>query len=205
MPANQSVIRLTGTEARPTRSERCSPGRSGHELPKTARPVEPNYMSRLHIQCLCGNRLELPPESVGRSLACPSCKAVIRVVGIPPHEDAELDASLIIRRGPKRRGEQIFLAGGQDIVVGKLPGTNLLLSGARVSRTHCRFTPLSNGWRIEDQASTNGVYVNGRKVGARELSHNDRIRIGEYEFLYRCTPLVPRIETSFSIPPESDD
>lgn len=38
--------------------------------------------------------------------------------------------------------------------------------------------------RIEDQNSTNGVKVNGKRVKSHLLKHGDCIKIGEHEFMY---------------------
>ncbi len=156
----------------------------------------------LSIACSCGKRLELAPAHLGKAVGCPTCRRILRLV------TAEVQGSipapvgmLMVWKGPARVGEQIYLAGGIPLDLGKLPGNDIRLVGHEISRTHCRLVPIQDRWSIEDQASTNGLYVNGRKVDRFELHHGDRIRVGDYELKYvnlthkpRARPAPPRAE-----------
>ncbi|MHC4235151.1 MAG: FHA domain-containing protein, partial [Planctomycetota bacterium] len=116
---------------------------------------------------------------------CLTCKRMLRIVASDSAPQAgDVRGRLVIHQGPNRVGEQLFLAGRLPIEVGKLPGNDLLLQGQTVSRTHCRLIPTETGWRIEDQDSTNGLFVNGQRVPEFELQHGDRIHIGDYELRY---------------------
>lgn len=66
----------------------------------------------------------------------------------------------MIRGGPHSIGEQLFLCGDKPISVGKSETVDVRLPGERVSRKHCELLATSQGWRIEDRGSTNGVVVN---------------------------------------------
>ena len=137
------------------------------------------------VRCACGAELQVPRCYLGRRAGCLSCKRVLRIVSSDPEPEADdVRSRLVIHKGPHRVGEQVFLAGRLPIVVGKLPGNDLLLPGEAVSRTHCRLVPTGVHWRLEDQNSTNGLYVNGQRVAEFELHHGDRIHIGDYELRY---------------------
>ncbi|MBN1514920.1 MAG: rhomboid family intramembrane serine protease [Phycisphaerae bacterium] len=101
--------------------------------------------------------------------------------------DTTATVRLVIIRGPQHVGEHIFPAGRRPIGIGKQPGSALLLPGTRVSRQHCVLVPTQAGWRIEDRNSTNGLFVNRRRVTAHELKVGDRVQIGEYELFYGTT------------------
>ena len=66
---------------------------------------------------------------------------------------------------------------------------DVVLSSSRVSRRHCRIDWTDEGFRIEDLESTNGVYVNGKKIhSAVELTPGDVIGLGradppDFEFV----------------------
>lgn len=137
------------------------------------------------VRCSCGAELQVAKRYLGRRAGCLACKRILRIVSSDPDPEAdEVRGQLVIHKGPHRVGEQVFLAGRLPIVVGKLPGNDLLLPGEAVSRTHCRLIPTGAHWRIEDQNSTNGLYVNGQRVAEFELHHGDQIHIGEYELRY---------------------
>jgi pSer/pThr/pTyr-binding forkhead associated (FHA) protein len=67
--------------------------------------------------------------------------------------------------------------------VGRAPRADFIVDAALVSRLHCRLT-LDDAGRldVEDLGSTNGTWVNGRKVERAPLAAGDTIRIGRVEF-----------------------
>lgn len=69
-----------------------------------------------------------------------------------------------------------------EVVVGRHSDADLCLRLPDVSRRHCRFVSAARGWQIFDLGSTNGVYVNGRRVTESALHHGDSVRIGSYTF-----------------------
>jgi len=64
--------------------------------------------------------------------------------------------------------------------IGRARGVDFVVDAPLVSRVHCRLTALPNGGlEIEDLDSTNGTYVNGKRVRARmKLAAGDRVGIG---------------------------
>ncbi len=144
----------------------------------------------------------MPADRIGKALSCGSCKAGLRVVApgfrVGPDDPTGL---LVIRAGPHGAGEQIFLAGDVPIQVGKLPGSDIRLQGRLVSRSHCRLSRGATGWQLEDQGSTNGVYVNGVRVGTAGLRHGDRVRIGEFQLGF----LHPSEAAATAVPVAEED
>jgi membrane associated rhomboid family serine protease len=101
---------------------------------------------------------------------------------------ADFDALLVVTAGPKRVGEVFFLGGVPNIEFGKLAGKHILLEGAQVSRSHGFFQRIDFGpsnWQLEDNKSTNGIFVNGHRVTSHPLVDGDRVTIGDYDLIYR--------------------
>lgn len=68
--------------------------------------------------------------------------------------------------------------------MGRAPRADFVVDAALVSRVHCRFTlSEANHLELEDLGSTNGTYVNGKKVVKSALSDGDKIRVGRVEFV----------------------
>ena len=76
-----------------------------------------------------------------------------------------------------------------DFTIGRNAGNSLQLEDGVVSGDHAVLTITPNKYlpeifdaNIKDLNSTNGVYVNSKKVKEQKLKHDDVIRIGSHEF-----------------------
>ena len=107
----------------------------------------------------------------------------------------DIDGRLIIKSGPQRIGEQILLRGQSAIEIGKMPGKPIELLGNLVSRNHCRLVRTPAAWRLEDNKSTNGLFVNNKRIATADLKPGDCLRVGEYELEYA----IPQPEGSSAL------
>lgn len=72
--------------------------------------------------------------------------------------------------------------GSGSILIGRLPECDVLLQDNLVSRMHARISVQNDSVVVEDLHSTNGVYVNGLRIGhSAALREGDRILIGTTE------------------------
>jgi pSer/pThr/pTyr-binding forkhead associated (FHA) protein len=69
--------------------------------------------------------------------------------------------------------------------VGRAPRADFVIDVPLVSRVHCRLAVSETGeLELEDMGSTNGTFVNGKKVTAKTmLNDGDRVMFGRVEFL----------------------
>ena len=68
--------------------------------------------------------------------------------------------------------------------VGRAPRADFVVDAALVSRVHCRLTLNGTGaLEIQDLGSTNGTFVNGRKVDRTVLNDGDKLTIGRVHFV----------------------
>ena len=71
------------------------------------------------------------------------------------------------------------------ISVGRDQGNLVSLDDPFVSRRHCRIQTKDNeGFILQDLSSSNGTYLNGNRVFKATLKNNDRIQVGETEFIF---------------------
>jgi FHA domain len=68
----------------------------------------------------------------------------------------------------------------QELVIGRSPTSDAVLSGPKVSRRHARLRFRDGGWLLEDLDSTNGTIVNGAFVSSCALHPGDRLVIGDH-------------------------
>ncbi|MFC2154990.1 adenylate/guanylate cyclase domain-containing protein [Acidobacteriota bacterium] len=64
------------------------------------------------------------------------------------------------------------------ISVGKLASNDLQINESAVSRSHCTFSKTGKIYKLTDLGSTNGTYINGRRITEKELKVGDNIIIG---------------------------
>ena len=58
-----------------------------------------------------------------------------------------------------------------------------MVDAALVSRLHCRLTATRDSLQVKDLDSTNGTFVNGRRVETAELKDGDRLGVGRLELI----------------------
>lgn len=74
---------------------------------------------------------------------------------------------------------------GSIKTLGRDRAADFVVDAALVSRVHCRLTADDAGLGIEDLGSTNGTWLNGRKVARAPLTTGDRLLVGRVEFRVR--------------------
>jgi pSer/pThr/pTyr-binding forkhead associated (FHA) protein len=68
--------------------------------------------------------------------------------------------------------------------MGRAVRADFILDAPLVSRLHCRFTALPSGeLEVDDLGSTNGTFVNDKRVKRARLQPGDRVRVGRVELL----------------------
>src|SRR5271166_4486958 len=82
-----------------------------------------------------------------------------------------------------------------EINVGRVQGNDLMLPKGNVSKHHARLLYRDGRFIVTDLKSTNGTYVNGRKIAqATIVREGDKIYIGDF---------VIRVETGSAPAPQS--
>jgi ABC transport system ATP-binding/permease protein len=65
--------------------------------------------------------------------------------------------------------------------VGRAPRADFIVDVALVSRLHCRITAGDEDLEVVDLKSTNGTFVNGKRVHQAALKSGDTLRVGRVE------------------------
>src|SRR3954452_6118645 len=74
---------------------------------------------------------------------------------------------------------------GEGAMFGRADGADIHVEDPFASSSHARIYDRGGGMYLEDMGSTNGTYLNGRKVQSAEpLGSGDTIRIGDSEYRY---------------------
>jgi hypothetical protein len=95
----------------------------------------------------------------------------------PRHPDMRRSPRVMIHNGPLR-GSFYSLA-RPTLAIGRGDMCTITLPDPHVSRQHLRIEWHSDGLYLVDTHSTNGTYVNGRRVGHYRLRGGEQVRIGD--------------------------
>jgi pSer/pThr/pTyr-binding forkhead associated (FHA) protein len=75
------------------------------------------------------------------------------------------------------------LTPGSIRTVGRAPRADFIVDAALVSRLHCRITAGDDNLEIVDLQSTNGTFVNDKRVDKATVAAGDRLRVGRIELV----------------------
>ena len=70
------------------------------------------------------------------------------------------------------------------IIIGRTADNDLQVDSRFVSRHHCQIVTAAEGSMIEDLNSTNGIFVQGKRVRRYNLNDGDVVVIGKHEIMY---------------------
>jgi pSer/pThr/pTyr-binding forkhead associated (FHA) protein len=105
--------------------------------------------------------------------------------GSPPGRALEGERSVLVAEGGGGLRAGVAFALDGSTTIGRSPETDIQIEDQFASSRHARIYERDGYLYIEDMGSTNGTYLNGRRLDARELLRaDDRIRIGDTEFRY---------------------
>jgi len=81
---------------------------------------------------------------------------------------------------------------GNSMAIGRDPSSTIYVEDISMSRHHADLVRHGRSWSIVDARSTNGTFVNNRRVNEAILQDSDRIRLGQVEFVVRQSGLGQR-------------
>jgi len=79
---------------------------------------------------------------------------------------------------------------GDAVTIGRKPDNTLSIDDSAVSARHARVTRIHAVYFIEDLQSTNGTFVNDKRIDRHQLRDTDVITIGRHRIIFRETSVV---------------
>lgn len=78
------------------------------------------------------------------------------------------------------------------VVVGRAPDCDITVPADEISRRHARLKPVGDGLSVEDLESSNGTFINGRRVQQGFLNPGDELQLDAVRFML----IAPGMEIS---------
>jgi pSer/pThr/pTyr-binding forkhead associated (FHA) protein len=81
------------------------------------------------------------------------------------------------------------------LVIGRTADNDLQIDSKFISRHHCQIVTQADSCLIEDLNSTNGIYVQSKRVRRYNLNDGDVVQVGQHEIMY-IDERVPRLRSA---------
>ncbi|HYA37666.1 MAG TPA: GGDEF domain-containing protein [Candidatus Methylomirabilis sp.] len=93
----------------------------------------------------------------------------------------------IVHFSGRLTGVTYWLSSEKELIIGRAPEADVCIQDRRVSQRHARVVVSPEGAVfVEDLGSTNGTYVNGKKVTRSTLRDGDKVHISRHYILKFC-------------------
>jgi pSer/pThr/pTyr-binding forkhead associated (FHA) protein len=105
-------------------------------------------------------------------------RAIGSHLGISVKRKRKEGSRVLFVRSESQKGQEFEV---KDVVVmGRSEETDVVLDDPYASEFHLRFVSQDSGMVLHDLGSTNGTYVNGRRISApTQLRHGDTVQVGK--------------------------
>lgn len=105
-------------------------------------------------------------------------RAIGSHLGISVRRRRKEGSRVLFVRSETQQGQEFEV--GDVVVLGRSEETDVVLDDPYASEFHLRLVSQEDGMMLHDLGSTNGTYVNGRRVSApTELKRGDSIQVGK--------------------------
>jgi pSer/pThr/pTyr-binding forkhead associated (FHA) protein len=191
---------LTGTAQRPAVARPVSvaapaPGRNRRSVDQVVRVAdldrsEPTHQPMLSPRRAAPVQVSVPAPRVGTGeqdqVLDEGPSVILDFAGEAEHATQIFDTE---DRADRARGRLVLTGGPDDgktwylnrpiTTIGRSTENDIVLSDTAVSRRHLRVERIGNGFRVHDEGSGNGTWLNGQKASRDELFDGDRIMAGD--------------------------
>ncbi|QKJ65508.1 FHA domain-containing protein [Deefgea piscis] len=96
-----------------------------------------------------------------------------------------------------------FNLSAQRTLIGRRSNNAIHIDHLAVSGVHAVLECIGDHYFIEDQQSTNGTSVNGKKIKRHALNHGDEIKIAKYRLQFISDRQLPRQQSALIEPTQS--
>ncbi|MFN9914293.1 MAG: FHA domain-containing protein, partial [Pirellulaceae bacterium] len=97
---------------------------------------------------------------------------------------------------PSKLGNVLTVLQPLPFTIGRKPGNSLQLNSRAVSSFHAEFVENEYGLLLVDHQSTNGTYVNGKRIhGSIQLNNNDLVQFADSVYRLRSDNQLTSLNT----------
>jgi general secretion pathway protein A len=113
---------------------------------------------------------------------------------LAPHsESTQVVGRILLASEGKTVGERELKPG--RLVIGRTSDNDLQIDSKFISRHHCQIVTQQDSCLIEDLNSTNGIFVQSKRVRRHNLNDGDVVQVGQHEIMY-IDERTPRVRNA---------
>ena len=118
---------------------------------------------------------------------------VLDHVPAPQSESTPVVGRILLASEGKTVGERELKPG--RLVIGRTSDNDLQIDSKFISRHHCQIVTQQDSCLIEDLNSTNGIFVQSKRVRRHNLNDGDVVQVGQHEIMY-IDERTPRVRNA---------
>ncbi len=99
------------------------------------------------------------------------------------------EGSMLVGITPPVDGK-VFNFMNTSVTIGRNSDQDIVIDDPSVSAMHAKITLDNGSWQIANLLSSNGTFVNGKKISVTRLNNGDRVRFGKVEFVFKAGQLT---------------
>jgi general secretion pathway protein A len=111
----------------------------------------------------------------------------------PVPESTHVVGRILLASEGKTVVERVLRPG--RLVIGRTPDNDLQIDSKFISRHHCQIVTQQDSCLIEDLNSTNGIFVQSKRVRRHNLNDGDVVQVGQHEIMY-IDERTPRVRNT---------
>jgi general secretion pathway protein A len=108
-------------------------------------------------------------------------------------DSSQVVGRILLASEGKTVGERELKPG--RLVIGRTSDNDLQIDSKFISRHHCQIVTQRDSCLIEDLNSTNGIYVQSKRVRRHNLNDGDVVQVGQHEIMY-IDERTPRVRNA---------
>jgi general secretion pathway protein A len=113
---------------------------------------------------------------------------------LPPHAESTQVVGRILLASEGKTVVERELKPGR-LVIGRTSDNDLQIDSKFISRHHCQIVTHQDSCLIEDLNSTNGIFVQSKRVRRHNLNDGDVVQVGQHEIMY-IDERTPRVRNA---------
>lgn len=84
----------------------------------------------------------------------------------------------------------------EKTIIGRVEGNSFVVADPSISGQHCEITKSGNNFTVKDLESTNGTFINGRKITEERLIPGNTLKLGEVEMTFEAEGMTQDTTTA---------